>query len=104
MIETYREILNKIVEYDSIVIARHIGADPDALGSQLGLKTLINELYPEKKVYAVGTIASKFRFMGSTDRIDNVNCDNSFCGECHSFNRTDKKPVIFKLVQPSNIE
>lgn len=77
MKETYREILNKIVEYDSIVIARHIGADPDALGSQLGLKELINELYPEKKVYAVGTIASKFRFMGSTDRIDNVNCDNS---------------------------
>ncbi len=29
-----------------------------------------------------------------------VNCDNSFCGECHSFNRTDKKPVIFKLVEP----
>ena len=28
-----------------------------------------------------------------------VNCDNSFCGECHSFNRTDKKLVIFKEVK-----
>lgn len=77
MRETYSKILNKIVEYNSIVIARHIGADPDALGSQFGLKQLINELYPDKKVYAVGTIASKFRFMGSTDKIDGVDFNKS---------------------------
>ena len=77
MRETYSKILNKIVEYNSIVIARHIGADPDALGSQFGLKQLINELYPGKKVYAVGTIASKFRFMGSTDKIDGVDFSKS---------------------------
>lgn len=77
MRETYSKILNKIVDYNSIVIARHIGADPDALGSQFGLKQLINELYPDKKVYAVGTIASKFRFMGSTDKIDGVDFSKS---------------------------
>ena len=77
MRETYSKILNKIVEYNSIVIARHIGADPDALGSQFGLKKLINELYPDKQVYAVGTIASKFRFMGSTDKIDGVDANKS---------------------------
>lgn len=77
MREIYSKILNKIVEYNSIVIARHIGADPDALGSQFGLKQLINELYPDKKVYAVGTIASKFRFMGSTDKIDGVDFSKS---------------------------
>lgn len=77
MRETYSKILNKIVDYNSIVIARHIGADPDALGSQLGLKQLINELYPDKKVYAVGTIASKFRFMGSTDKTDGVDFSKS---------------------------
>lgn len=77
MRETYSKILNKIVEYNSIVIARHIGADPDALGSQFGLKQLINELYPDKKVYAVGTIASKFRFMGSTDKTDGVDFSKS---------------------------
>ena len=77
MRETYSKILNKIVEYNSIVIARHIGADPDALGSQFGLKKLINELYPDKQVYAVGTIASKFRFMGSTDKIDGVDFSKS---------------------------
>ena len=77
MREIYSKILNKIVEYNSIVIARHIGADPDALGSQFGLKQLINELYPNKKLYAVGTIASKFRFMGSTDKIDGVDFSKS---------------------------
>ena len=77
MRETYSKILNKIVEYNSIVIARHIGADPDALGSQFGLKQLINELYPDKKVYAVGTIASKFRFMGSTDKTEGVDFSKS---------------------------
>lgn len=77
MRETYSKILNKIVDYNSIVIARHIGADPDALGSQFGLKQLINELYPDKKVYAVGTIASKFRFMGSTDKTEGVDFSKS---------------------------
>ena len=77
MRETYSKILSKIVEYNSIVIARHIGADPDALGSQFGLKQLINELYPDKKVYAVGTIASKFRFMGSTDKTEGVDFSKS---------------------------
>lgn len=77
MREIYSNILSKIVEYNSIVIARHIGADPDALGSQLGVKQLINELYPDKKVYAVGAIASKFRFMGATDKVDGVDFSKS---------------------------
>ena len=37
----YREILKQIKKYHTIVIARHIGADPDALGSQFALKELI---------------------------------------------------------------
>ena len=58
----YREILRQIKKHDSIVIARHIGADPDALGSQFALKELIETNFKNKKVYAVGAIASKFRF------------------------------------------
>ena len=37
----YKKIYKVIKKYDKIVIARHIGADPDALGSTLGLKELI---------------------------------------------------------------
>ena len=46
----YKQIFKQIKKYDTIVIARHIGADPDALGSQFALKNIILELFPDKKV------------------------------------------------------
>ena len=68
----FKDIYKLIKKYDNIVIARHIGADPDALGSQFALKELIQENFKEKNVYAVGATASKFRFMGSLDKPENV--------------------------------
>ena len=68
----FREILKQIKKYDNIVIARHIGADPDALGSQFAMKELIYVNFPNKHVYAVGAIASRFRFMGNLDQIDGL--------------------------------
>lgn len=65
-------IKKRIKKYDTIVIARHIGADPDALGAQFALKEMINNYYPKKKVYAVGSPAYRFRFMGTLDRIDDI--------------------------------
>ena len=74
MFETsiYQKIYKKIKQYDSIVIARHVGPDPDALGSQMGLRDAIRETFPKKKVYAVGYPASKFRYIGTLDRSDEV--------------------------------
>ena len=68
----YKQILKVIKKYNTIVIARHIGADPDALGSQFALKQIILKLFPEKKVYAVGNPASRFKFFGSNEKIDNI--------------------------------
>ena len=68
----FKDILKQIKKYDTIVIARHIGADPDALGSQFALKELILDNFKDKSVYAVGTIAQRFRFMGNLDKIDGV--------------------------------
>ena len=68
----FKDIYKLIKKYDNIVIARHIGADPDALGSQFALKELIKENFDEKKVYAVGATASKFRFMGNLDKPENI--------------------------------
>ncbi|MDR0297421.1 MAG: bifunctional oligoribonuclease/PAP phosphatase NrnA [Streptococcaceae bacterium] len=48
------EILEKIKQYETIVIFRHMKPDPDALGSQGGLRAILRENFPEKKVYAVG--------------------------------------------------
>lgn len=67
-----KQIKKAIKKYNNIVIARHIGADPDALGAQLALKELINNYYPKKNVYAVGAPAYRFKFMGNLDKIDEI--------------------------------
>jgi len=75
--KSFKEILKRIKKYDNIIIARHIGADPDALGSQFSLKELINHNFKNKNVYAVGTTASRFRFMGILDKIDDLDLSKS---------------------------
>ena len=52
------EIQKKIEAYDTIIIHRHENPDGDALGSQIGLATLLRENYPEKKIYIVGARSS----------------------------------------------
>lgn len=68
----YKQIFKVIKKYNTIVIARHIGADPDALGSQFALKEIILKTFPNKKVYAVGNPASRFKFFGNNEKIDNI--------------------------------
>lgn len=71
----YNEIINKIKEYDTIIIGRHRGVDPDALCSQLALRDSILLTYPTKKVIAVGTGSSKFTHFGKLDKLEKI--DNS---------------------------
>lgn len=66
----FRQIKNAIKEYNTIVIARHIGPDPDAIASEIALKEIILLNYPEKKVYAVGASVAKFKYFGTLDKID----------------------------------
>ncbi|MEG0826402.1 MAG: bifunctional oligoribonuclease/PAP phosphatase NrnA [Bacilli bacterium] len=73
----YKDIHKTIKKFDTIVIARHIGADPDALASQIALRDIILNTFPKKKVYAVGYPASKFRFLGILDKFDDEFYDNS---------------------------
>ena len=73
----YKRIYKEIKKYDTIVLARHIGADPDALGSQLGLKEIIKNKFPKKNVYAVGTPASKFKYIGFLDKFEEEMYNNS---------------------------
>ena len=75
----YKQIFKAIKKYDTIVIARHIGADPDALGAQFALKEIILKLFPNKKVYAVGNPASRFKFFGTSDKIDNIDTTKGLC-------------------------
>lgn len=47
----YKQIYKYIKKYDNIVIARHIGVDPDAMASQVALRDSIKLTFPEKKFW-----------------------------------------------------
>lgn len=64
----FKQIYKQIKKYNKIVIARHIGADPDALGSTLGLKEAILNTFPKKEVYVVGTPAARHKYIGTLDK------------------------------------
>ena len=66
----YKKIYKTIKQFDTIVIARHIGVDPDALSSEIALRDSIRLTFPEKKVYAVGAGSSKFSHIGTLDKLN----------------------------------
>ena len=63
----FEDALRLIRDYDRIIIHRHTCPDGDAIGSQTGLKFLIEANFPDKKVFIVGDAPKKYSFMeGST--------------------------------------
>lgn len=59
----FEKALELIKRYDTIIIHRHSNPDGDALGSQIGLKALIKENFPNKTVYIVGDRTRRYAFM-----------------------------------------
>ena len=59
----FEQVFTLIKQYDTIVIHRHSSPDGDALGSQIGLKYILQDNFPDKKVYVVGDEAKRYAFM-----------------------------------------
>lgn len=67
-----QQILDKIKEYNRIIIHRHIRPDGDCIGAQFGLKEIIKASFPEKEVYAIGDdIPDYLSYVGSFDTVSN---------------------------------
>jgi phosphoesterase RecJ-like protein len=49
----FEAILREIQSYDTIILHRHSLPDGDALGSQFGLKYILQASYPHKAIYTV---------------------------------------------------
>ena len=68
MNENMKIILEKIKEYDKIIIFRHIRPDGDAIGSTKGMHGLLRKSFPEKKIYLLNSDYSEYlSFLGDED-------------------------------------
>ena len=75
----FKKALKLIEKYNVIIIHRHSNPDGDALGSQIGLREIIRENYPEKTVYIVGDRTKRYAFMEGwePDEIDDQTYNGS---------------------------
>lgn len=74
----FESVLQLIGSYDRIILHRHNKPDGDAMGSQIGMKHLIMENFPEKTVYAVGDDPRFFGFMDDS-QMDEIP-DSAYAG------------------------
>ena len=59
----FEKILDAIKQYDRIIIHRHQNPDGDALGSQIGLRHILKDSFPEKEILTVGDMSPRYAFM-----------------------------------------
>ncbi len=66
--EIKKQILEKIKEYDRIMIFRHVRNDGDCVGATKGMKRILQLSFPEKEIYLIdGETAQYLEFMGPED-------------------------------------
>ncbi|MBQ7321552.1 MAG: bifunctional oligoribonuclease/PAP phosphatase NrnA [Clostridia bacterium] len=67
-LDQMKKILEKIKEYDRIIIFRHKRPDGDAVGSTLGLREILSISFPEKEVVTLNADYSDYvAFLGDED-------------------------------------
>lgn len=74
-----QRILNKIKQYETIIIHGHIRPDGDCYGAQFGLKNIIKTSFPNKKVYVVGQTSDFVDFVGKVDHIEDDVYQGALC-------------------------
>ena len=109
--EICHQILEKIKEYDTIIIHRHMKPDPDALGSQVGLKALLEHHFPEKTIKAVGFNEPTLTWLAEMDQVEDTNSQGALAIICDTANtariddkRYTKAETIIKIDHHPNDE
>ena len=75
----FEALLDAIKAHETIIIHRHSSPDGDALGSQIGLKHIIRDAFPEKRVLTVGDAAGRYAFMADSvmDTVSDADYDGA---------------------------
>ena len=63
----FEKIKACIESHSTIIIHRHKNPDGDALGSQIGLRNILKENYPEKRILCVGDYSARYSFIDDSD-------------------------------------
>mgnify|MGYP000852184000 FL=1 len=94
--EICHQILEQIKKYDTIIIHRHMRADPDALGSQVGLKELLQYNFPDKKIKVVGYDLPTLTWLAKMDEVEDQEFEGSLAIICDTANtaRIDDKRYL----------
>lgn len=91
------KIIDAIMKYDTIIIHRHVRPDPDALGSQAGLKEIIKQSFPEKKVFIVGEEDPSLTFLTRMQLIDDSTYEDALAIICDTANTARIDDVRYTL-------
>ena len=68
MKDEMKKILDKIEEYDKIILFRHFRPDGDAIGSTKGLREILRLSYPDKTILLINNDQSDYlAFLGGED-------------------------------------
>ena len=88
----FEKVKECIESYETIIIHRHKNPDGDALGSQIGLKNILKENYPDKRILCVGDSSLRYGFMDDSV-MDNVS-DSDYEGALALILDTSAKALI----------
>ena len=88
----FETIIKEIENASRLIIHRHSSPDGDAIGSQVGLKHLLQANYPEKEVLVVGDGAGRYSFVEGS-QMDEVE-DSAYEGALAIILDTSAKHLI----------
>lgn len=81
------KILEKITQYDKIIIHRHVRPDLDAIGSQVGLQNLLLLNYPEKKILVTGYDEPNLHWLAGMNYVADEDYQDALVIVCDTANR-----------------
>lgn len=87
------DILEKIQAYNTIIIHRHQNPDPDAIGSQVGLRDLLRDHFPQKRILATGYDEPTLTWLSEMDEVKDEDYEGALVIICDTANtpRIDDK-------------
>ena len=97
LLQRAKEIFARIEQYDSVVIFGHASPDGDCVGSVMGSKFALQEYYPDKKIYAVGTHPKYLpSFVEPSDDVDDETIKNSIAllVDLSDFKRVEDQRIL----------